>query len=128
MTLRCFNISRLIAPGLIALAAVFTSIGFSQSANAYAQVRVYNFAPVPVTVNIIYAGCRHDTLNIPAAKHHGDKITPTSAMKSAGHYERHHTHIWRWWKKDDPRRDCLVTKIDASFHGKHLGKSFTASS
>jgi hypothetical protein len=128
MTLRCFNISRLIAPGLIALAAVFTSIGFSQSANAYAQVRVYNFAPVPVTVNIIYAGCRHDTLNIPAAKHHGDKITPTSAMKSAGHYEQHHTHIWRWWKKDDPRRACLVTKIDASFHGKHLGKSFTASS
>jgi hypothetical protein len=100
--------------------------GFSNHAYAdYKQVRVWNFMPVPVRVNILYSGCRHDTLDIPAARYSGGKVEPTSAAKSAGHYEKHHKHIWRWWKRDDPRGFCLVTKIDVSPRGSFQGKSFS---
>lgn len=106
------------ALAMLALATVVLGGGFSKTAEAaYPQVRIHNFANVPVTVNILYDGCRHDTLSIPAAKVVRDHVTPSSAEVSAGHYERHHTHIWRWWKKDSPRGDCLVRKIDVSFHG-----------
>ena len=129
MSLGRVRLRKLVAPAFIALAAAVVSIGFSDTVNAsYAQVRVHNFAPVPVTANIIYAGCRHDSLYIPAAIKHGDKITPTSAAKSAGHYEQHHKHIWRWWKSDDPRGSCLVTRIDVSFHGKYEGKTLSVDS
>ena len=68
MSLGRVRLRKLVAPAFIALAAAVVSIGFSDTVNAsYAQVRVHNFAPVPVTANIIYAGCRHDSLYIPAA-------------------------------------------------------------
>ena len=93
-------------------------IGFHNSSIAdYPQVRIYNYANVPATANIIYAGCRHDTLELPAAGANKDSILPSWQEVQAYHYEQHHTHIDRWKKYDSPRGLCLVTKIDINFHG-----------
>ena len=81
---------------------------------AYSQVGIHNFANVPARAVIKYAGCAHDTLDIPAATINKDLITPAYAEVSAGHWEQHHKHKW---KSDSPRGGCLLTSIEISFYG-----------
>jgi len=111
------NLLKRIYKQLICSFFLFSFLGFHNSSLAYDQVRIFNYANVPATANIIYAGCRHDTLELPPAAANKDAIIPSWQEVPAGHYEQHHTHISRWWKWDSPRGGCLVTRIDINFQG-----------
>ena len=80
---------------------IFLTLSY-QLALAYPQVGVHNFANVPARAVIKYAGCKHDTLDIPAATINKDLITPAYAQVPYKH---------------DSRGGCLLTSIEVRFLG-----------